>query len=57
MLKYVLNKSLFMSFDSFSIKAMALLMNPSFVFSFISSDFPSFVLNTLSLYRKITFLK
>ena len=44
-----------MSFDSLSIKAMALLMKPSFVSSFISSDFSSFVLNTLPLNGKIPF--
>ena len=56
-LKYFLNQSLFMSFHSLSIKAMALLMNPSFVSSFISSDFSSFVLNTLPLYGKDPFPK
>ena len=44
-----------MSFDSLSIKAMALLMNSSFVSSFISSGFSSFVWNTLPLNGKIPF--
>ena len=54
--KCFLHKSLFMPFDSLSIKAMLLLMNlciSSFVFSFISS----FVLNTLLLNGKILFSK
>ena len=46
-----------MSFDSFLIKAMALLVNSSFVSSFISSDFSSFVLNTFPLNAKIPFSK
>ena len=60
-LKYVLNKSLFTFSEFFSIKFRVLLMcflNYSSDFSRnFSSDFASFVLNTLPLNKKIPFSK
>ena len=44
-----------MFFDSLSIKAITLLINPFFVSFFITSDFSSFVLNTLPLQGKVPF--
>ena len=54
---YFFNKSLFMSFDSLSIKAMQLLRNPSISSSFVFSFISSFALNTLPFNRTIPFSK